>query len=521
MNNYNDKQQFISNIYYHFNLRQKKEDKPTPIYLVLNLNKKQYKYPIGCKVMPSQWNDKTERPVISSYLTQLDNKNNSIVKKKIMATEIKVKEIFDYICDNPEETNVLDIFNRNLNSKNDMTKNNNTNVILDLRKMVEENKTISEGSKKVYFTVISNFGDYLKENGYKRISWNELEYNTKLLLNYSQWLYNSKSSVKHKITKEKHLPLSVITINNRITVICTLLTNAKDRELTNISDDVINKLRRTKTDNDKTYEHQIALYDEEIEAISKLEINGIMEKAKDLFLFLIEVGQRYEDINGISPIIEYKEQNGKKGAFFRIFQDKTKKYVYPPCTNVAKKIYDKYNGKLPSIPIQKMDLLLKDIARASRITRLCECNETRGGKIYTYQVEGWKLIGTHTGRRTFITRWKRKGMPIDDIMMMTGHTSTETAKRYNRITNDEIGFKFLDSNDNINTDTLVEEPKEYKEVTVSKVDKEDNKLETKQTISEEITPEEMMFQAFKKSFFEKKQKELNDKYNQMKKNPKV
>ena len=133
MNNYNKKQRFISNIYYHFNLRQRKQDKPTPIYLVLRLNMKQYKYPIGCKVLPSQWNHKTERPVISSYLTQLDNKNNSIVKKKIMAMEIKVKEIFDYICDNNEETNVLYIFNRNLNSKNNMKKYNNTNVIFDLR----------------------------------------------------------------------------------------------------------------------------------------------------------------------------------------------------------------------------------------------------------------------------------------------------------------------------------------------------------------------------------------------------
>ena len=118
--------------------------------------------------------------------------------------------------------------------------------------------------------------------------------------------------------------------------------------------------------------------------------------------------------------------------------------MYPPVTQTARNILDKYDGSLPNIPIGKIDLLLKDVARASNIIRKVECNEKRGGNDkYSYQVEGWRLMGTHTARRTFVTRWKRKGLPIDDIMKLTGHTSTETAKRYNRITDTEIGFKFL------------------------------------------------------------------------------
>ena len=87
-------QQFI-NISYHFNLRNPKADKPTTIFLVVRYNKRQYKFNIGVKVNPQHWNKKRERPIVSSYLSTIDNRNNSIANKRILLSEIAVKEIIE------------------------------------------------------------------------------------------------------------------------------------------------------------------------------------------------------------------------------------------------------------------------------------------------------------------------------------------------------------------------------------------------------------------------------------------
>ena len=466
-------QQFI-NISYHFNLRNPKADKPTTIFLVVRYNKRQYKFNIGVKVNPNHWNKKRERPIVSSYLSTLDNRNNSIANKRILLSEIAVKEIIEYICDNPD-TDVMSLLNSKFNVGNSKMANkkvDNSNVVLDLRKLVDSSNTISEGSKKAYLTVLNNFSDFIKEGGKDYISWSELESNPNILLDYSNWLYNSKSTRGHKITKETNIPLSVITVNNRITVICSLITLAKDNNLTNITDDFINRVRRTKSDNDKTFENQIVVTEEEIEVIRNLQLSKDYDKARDLFLFQIEVGQRYEDINGLTPVVETKVLNGKKGNFFKIFQTKTSKYVFAPVTEVANSILSKYNGELPKIPISKMDSLLKDIARMANINRLTECVEKRGGNdSYKYQVEAWRLIGTHTARRTFVTRWKSKGMPIEDIMRITGHSSSETAKRYNRMSDNEVAFKFIEEKQPESPSTSIDSSflKEYKEIIEEKV----------------------------------------------------
>lgn len=70
-------------------------------------------------------------------------------------------------------------------------------------------------------------------------------------------------------------------------------------------------------------ENQIYLSDEELNAIRALNLQDSIEiKARDLFCFQCEVGQRFEDINGLSnPTI--------KEDTIKIYQDKGKKFILP------------------------------------------------------------------------------------------------------------------------------------------------------------------------------------------------
>ena len=52
---------FFNEVKASFNLRKPKSDKPTNIYLVCRIDKKQVKLSTGVKVYPDQWNTKKQR----------------------------------------------------------------------------------------------------------------------------------------------------------------------------------------------------------------------------------------------------------------------------------------------------------------------------------------------------------------------------------------------------------------------------------------------------------------------------
>jgi site-specific recombinase XerD len=46
----------------------------------------------------------------------------------------------------------------------------------------------------------------------------------------------------------------------------------------------------------------------------------------------------------------------------------------------------------------------------------------------------YSVISSHTARRTFITLCLEKGMPIQDVMKMSGHSDYKSMKPYIRVT---------------------------------------------------------------------------------------
>lgn len=92
--------------------------------------------------------------------------------------------------------------------------------------------------------------------------------------------------------------------------------------------------------------------------------------------------------------------------------------------STALKILNKYEGQfldgqlLPIITNQKLNCYLKEIAE------ICEIN---------------KNLTFHLARHTFATTMTLgKGVPIESVSKMLGHTNIQTTQIYARITNDKI-----------------------------------------------------------------------------------
>ena len=65
-------------------------------------------------------------------------------------------------------------------------------------------------------------------------------------------------------------------------------------------------------------------------------------------------------------------------------------------------------------------------------------------KIASGNPKKWLEIRTHTARRSFATNAYLTGIPMRDIMQVTGHRSTESFLKYIRVTKLETAEKLKD-----------------------------------------------------------------------------
>ena len=65
-------------------------------------------------------------------------------------------------------------------------------------------------------------------------------------------------------------------------------------------------------------------------------------------------------------------------------------------------------------------------------------------KINSENINKWIEIRTHTARRSFATNAYLSGIPIRDIMQITGHRTTESFLKYIKVTKLETAEKLKD-----------------------------------------------------------------------------
>lgn len=68
------------------------------------------------------------------------------------------------------------------------------------------------------------------------------------------------------------------------------------------------------------------------------------------------------------------------------------------------------------------------------MTRPIATHIVRGKVVYRSVAPLCDIISSHTSRRTFITLCLQKGMPLQDVMRMSGHSDFKSMKPYMRVT---------------------------------------------------------------------------------------
>ncbi len=183
----------------------------------------------------------------------------------------------------------------------------------------------------------------------------------------------------------------------------------------------------------------------ELDSIIKLDLskNPYMDNARDLFIIGAYTGLRVSDFNGLTKE-NIKAYKGKR--FFNIIVQKTGKYLPIPLHPEVEKVLKKNNGNPPQkMKSQDINDELTNIGRKAKINEIVTVKTIKGGVEKTEMKPKFRLIKSHTARRSFCTNAYLAGMSTLDIMAISGHVSEKTFLNYIKITADERAVKISEN----------------------------------------------------------------------------
>lgn len=180
----------------------------------------------------------------------------------------------------------------------------------------------------------------------------------------------------------------------------------------------------------------IALSQSDLDILETLELDQTKSYYRDLFLIGVYSGQRFSDYKRF-------DRTFVEGNNIVIRAKKTGQFSYIPLSKKLKALLDKYDWDLNTISGQKFNDHIHAICKIAGFTELVNKDKFYGSKKVTERVPRWKLIASHTARRTFITLTEQKGVSHSLIMQVTGIKSLKTLQNYIRADKDRLSDAIL------------------------------------------------------------------------------
>jgi integrase len=170
----------------------------------------------------------------------------------------------------------------------------------------------------------------------------------------------------------------------------------------------------------------IALSDPELQKLEKVKLQDKeLAAIRDHFLLACYTGARISDWGRLR----------KEDIVNGIWKYTAHKTIEVCRVRISPKviaILDKYNDNLPELP--KSDQVVNENIRAicqmAKIDSSYTQNVIKGGKLVTDTKPRYKLVTSHTGRRTFATRLILQGVPVHLVMAQTGHKTLSSFESY-------------------------------------------------------------------------------------------
>ena len=400
-----------------FILKEPKSKEDTLVYLFCNYHYKRFKYSTGEKINPKFWNFDKQRAKETKNYPEHPEFNERL---KVFRTG--VNNVFRRLLNNGvQPTNELlkSELEKELSEK--VLKHQKVTLFSFADSFIEDSKSVkTAGTIKNYNNTLRHLKNYAEAYN-KRVDFDTID-----LTFYSSFLKYLGND----------LGLSNNSIGNHIKTLKTFLNEATERGFNENFEFKKRKFKKIQEESDTVY-----LSEDELKLIENTDFSSKprLEKVRDLFLIGCYTGLRFSDFSQIK-----KENIDSEKAIIQVRTQKTKDKVYIPIHPVVKRILSKYNGAPPkAYTNQVMNKHLKEVALFAKIKTPIEVTSNILGSSQKSVVPKYKLVCTHTARRSFATNCYLADIPAISIMKITGHKTEKSFLRYIRVTQEQNADKLL------------------------------------------------------------------------------
>ncbi|MBL30974.1 MAG: hypothetical protein CMC81_07040 [Flavobacteriaceae bacterium] len=374
------------------------------------INNKRYRYSTKLKIDRSEWDIKNQRPKarrgsIGSANRKINNTLNEyqraydLLKDKYgsMLTKEVVKEEFDRYFHNVKTEKIFyyqDYFEIYINQlqETDSVNKNSIQAYKTINKYILEMQQINKikyNLQSFDLDFFNSFISYLRKE--KKISDNTLKRKLGFFKSFLNWCIKNGYSINMAFKSVR----------------------VKGRETAHIS-----------------------LTDQDLKTLETIDLPESLDYYRDLFLIGCYSGQRYSDYSRFDK--KYVD-----GDNIVIRAKKTAQFSYIPLNPKLKKLLDKYDWKLRLIASQKFNIKIQRICELAGFNEIVQADKFFGNRKESKDFPRWKLIGSHTARRSFITLSAQRNVPHSIIMQTTGIKSLSTLSNYIRFDKDKMNKEIL------------------------------------------------------------------------------
>ncbi|HMK18127.1 MAG TPA: tyrosine-type recombinase/integrase [Chitinophagaceae bacterium] len=412
-------------------------DRTAPIHLIYQIKGQRKYYAIpNIKLLPINWNHKEQ---VAIYIDKKKiKKNDPHINLELLLSGSDVEDI-----NNKLASEITDVRNAEKRFKLDQVTFSASMVVDAIKKMkqpetkkdlpgtfivdfihrfIKETPDHKQGTLKEYKSLANHLSDYerLKKTKFT------FEGDAAILNGFSVFLTEVKEV--NNTTKAKLIGTFKTILRHAKKVPYKIKSNPDYLDFT---------VKR----NDSQLE-VIALTEEELESIISLDLtkSKTLDEARDIFCFSCATGFRYGDLK------RFNRQHIRKDNTIVIpMSDKNDKKIEVPLNPISNSIIQKYSKRQFPLPVttkkqeliscQKLNPHIKKIGKLAGIDTEIEKVRQYGKKKISLGIfKKHELLSIHVGRKTFTTLSLAKGMPIQDVMSITTHSSFAAVKRYIDVT---------------------------------------------------------------------------------------
>lgn len=158
-----------------------------------------------------------------------------------------------------------------------------------------------------------------------------------------------------------------------------------------------------------------------------------LERVRDVFCFQCFTSLRYSDVAKL-------KREDIVDDVVKVVTEKTGDTIRIELNKYSRSILEKYKDDERPLPVpsnQKMNEWIKEVCFLAGIDTPITSVYYKGAERIEEVHPKYELIGTHTGRRTFICNALTMGIPASTVMEWTGHSDYKAMKPYIKIADQE------------------------------------------------------------------------------------